>query len=224
MARHRSCLVAATMAVLAFAVVSTAGTAAAQTAALPNFAGTWSVVQTQGTAPTNDTYVFKLTAPDTYSISNAEGFTTLDVRVAARGSGASATSYWCGQPTATPAGCPAGDDLFIVTMNFELPRSAPATYTGTIREYGTASPNAPHEQLVQSWTAVGTQTSGTCVVPDLKGDTLAAAKTAIRHAWCTLGKVKRVKSQHAKKGHVISQKPKAGSAGPVVSFEVSEGK
>jgi PASTA domain len=223
MARYRSCLVAAATVVLSFAVVASAGGAAAQTAALPSLAGTWSVVNTQGTATGNDTYVFKLTAPNTYSISNAEGFTTLDVLVAAGSSGASATSYWCGQPTATPAGCPAGDDLFIVTMNFTLPSSGPPTYTGTIIEYGTASADAPHEQLVQSWTTVGTQTSGTCVVPDLKGDTLAAAETAIKHAWCTLGKVKRVKSKHAKKGHVISQKPAAGSAGPVVSPEVSKG-
>jgi hypothetical protein len=48
-----------------------------------------------------------------------------------------------------------------------------------------------------------------CIVPDLVGKTLAAAKAAIKKAFCSLGKVKTVPSSRAK-GKVLSQKPKHG--------------
>jgi beta-lactam-binding protein with PASTA domain len=49
-----------------------------------------------------------------------------------------------------------------------------------------------------------------CVVPNVKGKTLAAARSAIRAAHCQLGKVTHAHSKTVKKGRVISQKPRKG--------------
>ena len=49
-----------------------------------------------------------------------------------------------------------------------------------------------------------------CVVPNLVGKTLTAAKRATKKAFCSVGKVKRAASPKVKKGHVISQKPRHG--------------
>jgi PASTA domain-containing protein/List-Bact-rpt repeat protein len=49
-----------------------------------------------------------------------------------------------------------------------------------------------------------------CVVPDVVGKTLKAAKRALTRADCAVGKVTAVPSSRAKKGHVVSQKPKRG--------------
>jgi hypothetical protein len=49
-----------------------------------------------------------------------------------------------------------------------------------------------------------------CIVPKLKGQTLKAAKNAIRKALCSVGKVREAASSNVKKGRVVSQKPKPG--------------
>jgi len=49
-----------------------------------------------------------------------------------------------------------------------------------------------------------------CVVPNLKGKTLAAAKKTIRTHHCGVGKITKVKSAPKNKGRVISQDPKPG--------------
>jgi len=202
---------------LSIALLSFAGLAAGHTAALPNLSGVWSVVNKQGSSTAQDTYTFKLTSPNAYSMSNAEGFTALDVVIRPGGSGASATSYWCGVPTATAAGCPSGEDLFVVTMNFKFPHLGRPTYTGGITE-------SANGKFVQKWTTAGTQTTGTCAVPDVKGETLTAAENAISQAWCKPGTVKQAKSETVKTGRVISQTPAAGSAGPAVGLDISQGK
>jgi hypothetical protein len=64
-----------------------------------------------------------------------------------------------------------------------------------------------------------------CVVPNLHGKTLKAAKAAIKKALCSVGKVKMVSSS-VKKGHVISQKPKHGQKVPQhtkINLVVSKG-
>jgi hypothetical protein len=195
--------------------------AGAGAAGLPNLSGAWTVTNKAGGSTGGDSYAFKLTSPGAYSISNAENFTALDVVVKRKGFGAMATSYWCGVPTATPAGCPANDALFVVQMNFRLPRTGHPTYTGTIVEYGSGvtGPRA----VVQRWTTAATQTTGDCDVPNLKGDTLTAAQHAIAQAWCSLGTATQVKSGTVKIGHVVSQTP-VGSKGPTVRLAISEGK
>ena len=49
-----------------------------------------------------------------------------------------------------------------------------------------------------------------CVVPNVKGKTLAAAKKTIRSHHCGVGKITKAKSSLKNKGHVISQNPKPG--------------
>jgi uncharacterized delta-60 repeat protein len=66
-----------------------------------------------------------------------------------------------------------------------------------------------------------------CIVPNVKGKTLVAAKTAIRKAHCSIGKVTSAFSSKVKKGRVISQTPNAGArraAGTKVNLKVSKGK
>ena len=49
-----------------------------------------------------------------------------------------------------------------------------------------------------------------CVVPKVTGKPLAAAKKAMTHGACTVGKIRYASSATVKKGSVISQRPKAG--------------
>jgi subtilase family serine protease len=64
-----------------------------------------------------------------------------------------------------------------------------------------------------------------CLVPKLKGKTLAAARGALTQAHCTAGKVTK-KFSKVKKGRVISQSPKPGTnltAGAKVNLVISKG-
>jgi hypothetical protein len=66
-----------------------------------------------------------------------------------------------------------------------------------------------------------------CVVPKLKGKTLAAAKTALKKAHCRLGKVRKAYSKKVKRGRVISQAPaphKVKPANTKVSVVLSRGR
>jgi PASTA domain len=66
-----------------------------------------------------------------------------------------------------------------------------------------------------------------CVVPNVKGKTLAKAKAALKARGCATGKVKRAFSGKVKKGRVIQQSKRAGSRHPVktkVGLTVSKGK
>jgi eukaryotic-like serine/threonine-protein kinase len=65
-----------------------------------------------------------------------------------------------------------------------------------------------------------------CVVPNVVGDTLAAAKTALKKANCSTGAVTKKASGTVAKGDVISSSPKAGTkhkAGTKVKLTVSSG-
>jgi hypothetical protein len=66
-----------------------------------------------------------------------------------------------------------------------------------------------------------------CVVPNVKGKTLAAAKRKITAAHCRTGTVTRARSKTVRKGRVIRQSPKAGKklpSGSKVKLTVSRGK
>lgn len=66
-----------------------------------------------------------------------------------------------------------------------------------------------------------------CVVPKVKGRKAKRAKYAIRHAYCSVGKVKHAFSAKVKKGRVISQRPKPGTrlkAHAKVDLKVSKGR
>jgi hypothetical protein len=71
------------------------------------------------------------------------------------------------------------------------------------------------------------QTTVQCLVPKVKGKKLAAAKTAITHAHCAVGKITKAASKTVAKGKVISQKPPPGkhlTAGAKVNLVVSKGR
>jgi hypothetical protein len=64
-----------------------------------------------------------------------------------------------------------------------------------------------------------------CVVPNVRGKTLAAARTAIRRANCAVGRVSR-KTASARKGRVTAQSPRVGTTrarGARVNLVVSKG-
>jgi len=66
-----------------------------------------------------------------------------------------------------------------------------------------------------------------CRVPRLRGKTLAAARRALLHAGCAIGKIKRVRSSTVRKGRVISTTPAPGTKhrnGYKVRLEVSRGR
>jgi serine/threonine-protein kinase len=65
-----------------------------------------------------------------------------------------------------------------------------------------------------------------CLVPNVKGKSLKAARKAIAAHHCSVGKIGHSFSKKVKKGHVISQKPKPGSRlshGAKVELVVSKG-
>jgi len=65
-----------------------------------------------------------------------------------------------------------------------------------------------------------------CLVPNVKGKSLKAAKRAIKAHYCRVGKIKHAFSKKVKKGHVISQRPKAQKRlrhGAKVNLAVSKG-
>ena len=66
-----------------------------------------------------------------------------------------------------------------------------------------------------------------CVVPNLKGKTLAAARRSIRSHACSVGAIKHARSRRVKTGRVISQRPKPGKRlhlGARVNLVVSKGR
>jgi PASTA domain-containing protein/List-Bact-rpt repeat protein len=68
--------------------------------------------------------------------------------------------------------------------------------------------------------------SKACVVPELKGRTLATAKRSIKSYHCTVGKIRRATSRRIEKNHVISQQPKPGRhlrRGAKVNLVISKG-
>jgi hypothetical protein len=70
-------------------------------------------------------------------------------------------------------------------------------------------------------------TGKSCVVPNVKGKTLSAAKHTLKAHFCSAGKIKHAFSNTVKSGRVISQKPKKGrhlKHNGKVSLTVSKGK
>jgi hypothetical protein len=65
-----------------------------------------------------------------------------------------------------------------------------------------------------------------CVVPNVLGKTLKAARRALTRGYCSVGKITTAASPRVKKGRVVSQKPKRGKrlkARAKVQLVVSQG-
>ena len=91
---------------------------------------------------------------------------------------------------------------------------------------GTCAPTTNADTTV---TATFTLKPGSkaCIVPKVKGNSLSAAKRAIKAHNCSVGKIKHSFSRKVKKGRVISQKPKPGKRlkhGAKVNLVVSKGR
>jgi hypothetical protein len=66
-----------------------------------------------------------------------------------------------------------------------------------------------------------------CVVPNVMGNTLRAAKAALRKRRCSAGRIARAYSAKVKRGRVMAQTPRAGTRLPVgrrVRLTVSRGR
>lgn len=101
---------------------------------------------------------------------------------------------------------------------------------GTLRVVVTASNPDGARASVSSPTGIvvrGRRTEVRCVVPNLRGKTLRAARAAIRRGNCRMGRVQRRFSSRMKAGRVISQRPRAGArlaANARIHVVVSKGK
>jgi hypothetical protein len=137
-------------------------------------------------------------APTVAALSAISGLTTGGTAVTITGTdleGASAVSFG-----STPATVTADSETSITAT---APASAaagavPVTVT-TIAGTATAAQTFTYEKPVY------------CVVPNLKGKKLAAAKTALGKAKCKVGSIKKLAGASAKTGKVSKQSPKAGS-------------
>ena len=81
--------------------------------------------------------------------------------------------------------------------------------------------------LSDSTAMVRAASSRRCVVPNVKGKPVAAARRAIRRAGCTPGRVSRTPSKAVRVGRVVAQSPRAGArraAGTRVNLVLSKGK
>jgi hypothetical protein len=71
------------------------------------------------------------------------------------------------------------------------------------------------------------RTARRCVVPNVRGKTMAAARRAIRRGGCATGRVRRAYSASVARGRVVAQAPRAGAglrAGAKVSLVLSRGR
>jgi len=128
----RSCVIALVVSVASLAILS-AATAASTSG--PMVAGVWTVYEPKGgvgDTPVTDTYTFTKTAANTYTITNAEGFTALNVAISSGGSGASATACWTAPASATCAKNGHGYGLQTFTFDFG---SCPATFASKYQAY-----------------------------------------------------------------------------------------
>src|SRR4029079_9860626 len=66
-----------------------------------------------------------------------------------------------------------------------------------------------HAAAITSLAKLATTVFKGCTVPHVRGQTLAAAKSAIRHAHCAVGRISHKSSTAVASGHVISSKPRA---------------
>jgi PASTA domain-containing protein len=112
------------------------------------------------------------------------------------------------------------DSTFTLHQTANVPGSGSTTFRfAYIQDFEQAN--------VETLAKLATDTFRGCTVPKVVGKSLAAAKKAITHADCTVGKVTKAFSKKVNKGRVISSKPKAGkhlAYRAKVALTVSKGK
>jgi hypothetical protein len=66
-----------------------------------------------------------------------------------------------------------------------------------------------------------------CTVPKLRGKSLRTARRVLRQHHCAVGKVKRVRARHVRRGRIVSSRPRAGAKrkrGTKVGLVISRGR
>ena len=93
----------------------------------------------------------------------------------------------------------------VVILELKAASSTPEPPTpGTVLASPAITPAVPEEERLEPH----------CVVPNLKGRKLKAAKTKVRNADCKIGRIARRNGATAETGEVVKQKPKPGKMLP----------
>jgi hypothetical protein len=198
------------------------------------------VTQTTVTGLTNGTtYTFRVAAKnavgsgaqsaDSNAVTPAAPRFTLTVSKAGSGSGTVTSSVG-----AINCGAVCASDFDAGTS---VTLTATATYGSTFTGWSGACTGTASCTVTMDAAKAATATFGLvdvvppkvvkCVVPNVKRQTLAAAKRKIAAGHCTTGRVTKAKSKTVPKGKVISQSPVAGkklARGAKVNLVVSRGK
>jgi hypothetical protein len=90
-------------------------------------------------------------------------------------------------------------------------------YSRTVAEGNVISQSQPEGTQLAAGAAVDVLVSlgrRTCKVPNVRGKTLARAKSALARAACRAGRIRRARSANALKGRVIRQSPRPGTRLP----------
>ena len=139
---------------------------------------------------------------DVFALSRYQGSTLMVTRA---GAGA-------GTVTSAPAGIDCGTScsapMAAVPVTLTATPAAGSAFTGWS---GDCSGKGVCTLTMSADHSVAATFARRCIVPKLKGKTLAAAKKAIKRANCSVGKVTKRFSAKVRKGRVISSKPKAGA-------------
>ena len=107
-----------------------------------------------------------------------------------------------GNPTTPPTDTSTpSNDTSTPPSDTSTPTNNPATPTNNNGNDNTTTPSTP-------------TTNPRCIVPKLQGKKLAAARTALTHAHCKLGKVTKRHASRKMRGRVIAQSPKPRSNRP----------
>jgi uncharacterized repeat protein (TIGR01451 family) len=107
---------------------------------------------------------------------------------------------------AAPVRCTLGSLASSATATVQI--TARARSVGAVRNTATVSATTPDPVTSNNSATTTTRVKGPpCVVPNLRGKTLRAARTALAHAHCALGSVKAAYSTTVRSGRVLAQRP-----------------
>ncbi len=123
------------------------------------------------------------------------------ITLTASASSGSTFSGWSGACSGTTVKC---------TLTMSADRSATATFA-TPSSSGGGTTTTVTTTVPTPTTPTPTPAAGTCVVPNVRGKQLAAAKQAIKKGNCKVGSIRRGYSRSVKKGAVVWQSPRAGT-------------
>jgi len=173
--------------------------------------GTLAVCNTSGARPITGSLVYSLVAP-----ASAGGSQSVTVPV---GTCATQVFYPQGTSVVVTETVPAGYAVTSISIG-----GGASTISANAPAAGSATVTIGSGQSLLTFVTSGPPRP--CKVPAVAGLTLAAARSAIVKAACSVGRVRRVYSSRVRVGRVISQYPKRGvtlAHGAPVSVVVSRG-